>query len=84
VPSDGRVIEVVVDVVVDATGHVLEELGHTVAKDSSKSFRQIILIENQIQKINISKSKPPAAGLAPGPGGIVEHLTVTHNAHEGA
>ena len=31
VPGHGRVIEVVVDVVHDAAGHALEELGHAVA-----------------------------------------------------
>ena len=31
VPGDGRVIEVIIDVVVDTVGHALEELGHVVA-----------------------------------------------------
>jgi len=46
-PGHGRVVQVLVDVVHDATRHALEKLWHALA---------------------------PSAGLAPGPGSVVEHL----------
>ena len=37
VPGDGRVIEVIIDVVVDTVGHALEELGHVVAPAAGRA-----------------------------------------------
>ena len=37
VPGHGRVIEVLIDVVVDAAGHALEEIGHAVAPAAGRA-----------------------------------------------
>lgn len=87
VPRHGRVVEIIVDIVVDAAGHALEEIGHTVAPAAGlapeiarknnlfiqSSATRRIDFNKSLNKINCHKLEDILS-----PGSVVKHLAMVH------